>query len=911
WYPQTTTTPEHATMTINSTFTSTSLTEERILNTMEQDVTYHNHHRRRLDEMVVIQVDTVSETDQLSVDVTFEDILKTVVFLLVTFLAANLCKFISLPGFVGEIIAGVVLGPPVLDFCPYPEAMVLIGSFGLIGLILSGGIDLDIAQLRETGTRSVMIAVSGTVLALGSGIGVSYLDGTDSMQSAFSIGAAFAPSSWGVASQVLSKGEVLNTPIGQTILASSVADDILGLVLLSLLEVFVMDNPSTFDYIKPFLASFGYLIVLGFVGITIIPRVLSNYILPKFPEQQRDGVAIGLMFILMTVYLPLMNYSGASYLTGAFLAGVSFSQLHHVHATFAKSSHEVMIWLLRIFFAATIGFQLRMRGDKFAIYARSLTSTLLDQCHAVIPVASKFLLGFLTPWFKRDLPDDFPYNPYWRDFLITSFSMMCRGEFNFVVAAVALRAKLLSPEQYAAIVFAVLVSCIVCPLVLARIIAYYNKKSREYLDQSHPIKRIGNTCDGYRPLYLAIQARTPVNWGFHEKLEKTLESAGLIVIDHRSWHTLGYEDGVDITEIFCQDKQVQVKIPGYFLHEPNTLSRPSVRRSAFGKKTESEERISELPDESEKSDAGTFSVSSDVEALIDERKAEIKEMISKMLGSNLDSFAIQVSEWETFSFQRDPEQPDVGAQGESRGYCFFATQKGGADLPDDVGLLDNEVGLLDDGHDSIEVTPVIPKPTHHKRGSSLSLTRKVLNRAMSNASAVESSGDLWDTDAECHTVARDGFYQAPPGIDGSMKSFVAEGCFDSLPPRPRDESYKSVPRSRAESGTSSLEFLDVELPASTDQHQEEEVAETPLPEAQLRRRNHHQRSHTMEVVSPVQQSEPHNHHQRNNTMEISPPVEQTRRRNQHHRNHTMDVGMLGSFDIETHAIEERLHGYVR
>jgi Kef-type K+ transport system membrane component KefB len=313
----------------------------------------HVHHR--LEE--IHQVDNTTAND-LSVNVSFEDILKTVVFLLLTWMASNFCKIVGLPSLAGEIIAGVILGPPVLDFCPYPEAMVLIGSFGLIGLILNSGIDLDIAQLRETGTRAVVIALSGTTLALSSGIGVSYLLATDySIYSAFSIGASFAPSSWGVASQVLSKGELLNTPVGQTVMASSVVDDILGLVLLSLLNVFVMDNPSAFDFVKPFLASFGFLAVLGGLGITAIPHLIQRYVLPRFPEEQRDFVAIGLMFCLMTIYIPAMNYSGASYLTGAFLAGVSFSQLHHAHATFTRSSHEIMIWLMRIFFAATIGFQ--------------------------------------------------------------------------------------------------------------------------------------------------------------------------------------------------------------------------------------------------------------------------------------------------------------------------------------------------------------------------------------------------------------------------------------------------------------------------------------------------------------------------------------------------------------------------
>lgn len=200
--------------------------------------------------------------------------------------------------------------------------------------------------------------------------------------------------------------------------------------------------------------------------------------------------------------------------------------------------------------------------------------------------------------------------------------MVCRGEFNFVVAAVALRANLLTPTQYAGIVFAVLISCIVSPLVLSRVILYYNKKSLDYLDQSHPIQRIGNTCDGYRPLYLAIQARTSaVHWGLHDQLRQTLESAGLIIIDHRSWHTLGYKDAVNVFEIFCQDKHIQVKIPGCF--SKASEAKPPVRRNELCKETASD-RLAKTTEEEDGSEKDTGSISSNVEELISERMNEIR-----------------------------------------------------------------------------------------------------------------------------------------------------------------------------------------------------------------------------------------------------------------------------------------------
>jgi Kef-type K+ transport system membrane component KefB len=300
------------------------------------------------------------EDENLAVVVSFEEILRLTVFIATAWLLSNVCVAIGLPGLVGEIVTGFLLGPPLANFCPFPEAMVLIGNFGLIGLMLESGIHLDVVQLRETGTRAVMIAVIGTLLALLSGLGLGYALTSDEgigFSSAMAIGACFAPSSLGVAAAVLSAGEVLNTPTGQLIVASSVVDDVLGLILLAILNVFVMDDPTAFNFIQPFLASFGFLIVLGYLGIRWIPYIIKDRILPKIPEAQREKATFAIMFLLLLIYLPVLNYSGASYLTGAFLAGLSVSQLPSIHTSYARNGRELMVWLMRIFFAATIGFQ--------------------------------------------------------------------------------------------------------------------------------------------------------------------------------------------------------------------------------------------------------------------------------------------------------------------------------------------------------------------------------------------------------------------------------------------------------------------------------------------------------------------------------------------------------------------------
>jgi Kef-type K+ transport system membrane component KefB len=331
-----------------------------LLETTESDVASNSNMTTFPNSASEMEVFLVDELNDLGVVVSFEEIFRLTVFLAAAWIMSNVCVAIGLPGLVGEIATGFLLGPPLANFCPFPEAMVLIGTFGLIGLMLESGIHLDVAQLRETGTRAVMMAVTGTLLALLSGIGLGYIptsDGGTGFSSAMAIGACFAPSSLGVAAAVLSAGEVLNTPTGQLIVASSVVDDVLGLILLAILNAFVMDDPTAFNFIQPFIASFGFLIVLGYLGIRWIPYIIESKILPRIPESQRENAPFAIMFLLLLIYLPVLNYSGASYLTGAFLAGLSVSQLPSIHTSYAENGRELMVWLMRLFFAATIGFQ--------------------------------------------------------------------------------------------------------------------------------------------------------------------------------------------------------------------------------------------------------------------------------------------------------------------------------------------------------------------------------------------------------------------------------------------------------------------------------------------------------------------------------------------------------------------------
>lgn len=165
-----------------------------------------------------------------------------------------------------------------------------------------------------------------------------------------------------------------------------------------------------------------------------ITKLLQITIIKSFHKDSRELVMFAIMTTMLLAYLPLLNYTQASYLTGAFLAGVPFSLIPHAHHTFMEKTHGFMSWLLRVFFAATIGFQVPVKqfGNPYVIG----WGFILYIC-----VLAKLPLALYVPQFE-DVKKGASYNPFVRDRVICALAMTCRGEFSFIIAAFALSAGL-------------------------------------------------------------------------------------------------------------------------------------------------------------------------------------------------------------------------------------------------------------------------------------------------------------------------------------------------------------------------------------------------------------------------------------------------------------------------------------
>jgi Kef-type K+ transport system membrane component KefB len=439
----------------------------------------------------------------------FPDLYRSFLFLICLFLAGDvLCgRFLRIvPSLVGQIAVGVIFGPQVLDWLP--REWQTLGEIGLVLLLVQAGLEMDFDTLQKIGPRGGVMAVVGSILPISIGFLLSYTALGLEWESALAAGCSFGPTSAGIAMNVLEQCGVLKSQVGQLIVAIAIVDDIIALVVLSQLRALTGAEITPSSIAIPIVSAFLWLGLGGFTALYIMPSVFErlrhlerNYHLSSGhhntrkdnkSEQEEDGGEqqqqqqqqqeadddfvtttpssynwyVG---ILLFALLPATYYSQASYLLGAFLAGLSACQESKAADAFNDQLAHIIQWLMRIFFGASIAFQIPiLLFNDATIIGRGFLLSL--------SLLGKIMTGpLLTPVLNDNNNSG---GRRWdgnhlRDCAIVGFSMAGEAEFAFLVASFGLEEGLLTEQVYASVVFAILLSTVVSPVLLRTTLALF------------------------------------------------------------------------------------------------------------------------------------------------------------------------------------------------------------------------------------------------------------------------------------------------------------------------------------------------------------------------------------------------------------------------------------------------------
>ncbi len=365
------------------------------------------------------------------------------ILILATQIVGWLFQRIKQPAVIGELLAGVLVGPALLGWVPEGSLIEFISELGAIFLLFMVGLETRLEDIIKVGKEAFIVAVVGAIIPFFGGYYYGLYIGFSQVSALF-LGAALVATSVGITARVMQELEALSRPYSRIILGAAVIDDIEGLIVLAIVSgIANTGSVETGSIIKLVLISFAF--VGGAMALVpFVRRIPIN----KLPFQSPLGVSISFGLAMAT----LASYIGLAPIVGAFMAGMVMAELREEYSL-EESIHAIESFLAPIFFAY-MGVQLDLAalGSRAVLIAGSVVS--------LIAIVGKLfaMFGSLTQGIKNAI--------------VVGVGMVPRGEVGLIVASIGLSAGAVNEEEFAIVIFMVVVTTIVAPLSLRPLIAW-------------------------------------------------------------------------------------------------------------------------------------------------------------------------------------------------------------------------------------------------------------------------------------------------------------------------------------------------------------------------------------------------------------------------------------------------------
>ena len=352
------------------------------------------------------------------------------------------------PQVVGEIIAGLIIGPSLLGWVSKTDFISGVAEIGVILLMFSAGLETNITQLKKTGAKATAIACAGVFVPLACGTLLTmcfygFEDfGTDGFFRALFIGTILTATSVSITVQVLKELGKLTEEVGTTIVSAAIIDDVIGIIVLTIVLSFRDPNSNIGDVV---LRTIGF-IVLSFVVGYILYKVMC-WIDDRYPHTQRIPI-IGLALALALAYIA-DRFFGIADITGAFVAGVILSSLKD--SAYIDRKMDVNSYMIfgPVFFVS-IGLTTDIKEIDVAILLFSVFFVLVGLLSKIIGCgAMSRLCGFKG-----------------KDTLKIGIGMMTRGEVALIVSNKGLDAGMIEAKYFTCVILLILFSSILTPILL-------------------------------------------------------------------------------------------------------------------------------------------------------------------------------------------------------------------------------------------------------------------------------------------------------------------------------------------------------------------------------------------------------------------------------------------------------------
>jgi Kef-type K+ transport system membrane component KefB len=372
-------------------------------------------------------------------------------------LLGELAERIGQPAVLGELVAGVVLGGSVLGVVPASgtaaDVVRVFAELGVVLLLFEIGLETDLREMFRVGTASLSVAMVGVILPFALGfVFWAYVPHaasggtTDLTTAAVFVGATLTATSVGITARVLSDLSRMNTQEARIIIGAAVIDDVIGLVILTVVSGMAAGaSVSAFGILRISAVAVGFLVIAVLVGRFAVPRLFDlvvrmrvRYVLLVFAF----AFALGLSAVAAV--------AGSALIIGAFAAGIILSGTNQFD-TIEREVRPVASIFAPIFFVsvgASVNLRLLDPTQEGSAGLLGIAGALI-----VLATAGKIAAGWAAPWvpFRR---------------IVVGVGMVPRGEVGLIFADIGRRSGVLNEAVFGAVLLMIMVTTFVAPPAL-------------------------------------------------------------------------------------------------------------------------------------------------------------------------------------------------------------------------------------------------------------------------------------------------------------------------------------------------------------------------------------------------------------------------------------------------------------
>jgi Kef-type K+ transport system membrane component KefB len=384
------------------------------------------------------------------------DILNFLLLLAMVIAAAKGAGWLSLrlgqPAVLGELLAGVVIGPSLLDLMRRPpfaadalsNGVFLLANLGVILLMFIAGLETDLDQMRRVGRVAVVAGSAGVVAPLLLGM-VVLLPFGFGLQRATYMGIVLTATSVSITVQTLIELRRLDSKEGTTLLGAAVIDDVIALIVLSLFVALSLGGGGGLSGVAVLVARMAGF----FVGAILLGRFFRAVLTAAGRAPVSEGLLSAALIAILVYSWSAEALGGVAAITGAYLAGVLIAQAGLAHEIERRMKSATYALLVPVFFVS-IGLQTNVR----ALHAGDIPLALLVIAAAVAGKvigcgAGARLTGFSGPEALR-----------------IGVGMISRGEVGLIIASLGIQTGLLEARDFAIMVLMVLATTVITPPLL-------------------------------------------------------------------------------------------------------------------------------------------------------------------------------------------------------------------------------------------------------------------------------------------------------------------------------------------------------------------------------------------------------------------------------------------------------------